>query len=152
MNKMRYALCCIFLLAGLAVFQCSAQAPANPQTAVPPTSPAAAQKIPVIDGGVGPCSLELTVTTTDGKPADGATIKVHIAYRLGGFHRLDLTAGANADGKVRFIGLPSSVHRPPLEFHASKDLLVGMATYDPESECNSKRDLILDKPKPSPSD
>lgn len=152
MNKLSSMQCCIFLLASLASFRCAAQAPANPQSAVPPTSPAAALKIPVIDGGIGPCSLELTVTTTDGKPADGATIKVHIAYGFGGFHKLDLTAGANADGKVSFIGLPSRVHRPPLEFHASKDLLVGMTTYDPEEECHAKHSLMLDKPKPSPSD
>jgi hypothetical protein len=153
MNKIRHVLCCLFLLAGLTGFRCAGQAsaPANPQTPVPQASPAAVQPIPEIDGGVGPCSLELTVTTTDAKPAGGATVKVHIAYRLGGFHKLDLSAGANVDGKVRFIGLPSSVHRPPLEFKASKDQLVGTVTYDPEEECHAKHGLALDKPKAPPS-
>ena len=51
---------------------------------------------------------------------------------------------------MKFIGLPSRVHRPPLEFQASKDQLVGMVTYDPDEECQAKHDLVLDKPKPSP--
>lgn len=151
MKRMRHVLCWLFLLAGPAGFRCAAQAQANPQTPVSQASSAAVQQIPVMDGGAGPCSLELTVTTADGRPADGATIKVHIAYRFGGLHRLDLTAGANADGKVRFIGLPSQVHQPPLEFQASKGLLVGMVAYDPVEECQAKHGLMLDRPKPPPS-
>jgi hypothetical protein len=107
--------------------------------------------MPVMDGGAGPCSLELTVTTADGKPVYDTTIKVHIAYGFAGFHRLDLEAGTNADGKVKFIGLPSRVRRPPLEFQASKDQLVGKATYDPTAGCEAKYDLVLDRPKSPPS-
>ena len=72
-----------------------------------------AQPVPTIDGGLGRCSLELTVTTADGKPAAAASVKVHIAYGFGGFHKLDLEAGTNLDGKVKFMGLPSRVRRPP---------------------------------------
>jgi hypothetical protein len=151
MNNIRYVFCWLFLLAGAAGFRCAAQTPANPQTPVAQASPAAAQPITVVDGSAGPCSLELTVTTADGKPAAGATIKVHIAYRFGGFHRLDLQAGTNAEGKAKFIGLPSSVHLPPLEFQASKDQLVGITTYDPVAECQAKHVIIVDKPKPPSS-
>ena len=112
------------------------------------TPPPAAQPVPAIDGGLGPCSLELTVTA-DGSPAAAASVKVHIAYRFGGFHKLDLEAGTNVDGKVKFTGLPSSVRRPPLEFHASKDQLVGTAAFDPATECHAKRDIALAKQKPS---
>ena len=78
-------------------------------------------------------------------------IKVHIAYGFAGFHRLDLQGGTNAEGKVKFIGLPSRVHRPPLEFQGSKDQFVGMTTYDPANECEAKHDLVLDDRKPAPS-
>ena len=100
-----------------------------------------------MDGGGGPCSLELTITGADGKPAYAATVKVHIEYGFGGFHKLDLEAGTNSDGKAKFTGLPARVHRPPLEFNASKDDLSGTATYDPSSECQAKRDITLAKPK-----
>jgi hypothetical protein len=108
----------------------------------------AAAKVPVMDGGAGPCSLELTVLGADSKPVYDATVKVHIAYGFAGARRLDLQAGTNADGKVRFTGLPARVRRPPLEFNAKKDQLEGSVTYDPTSECQAKHDLTLEKPKP----
>ncbi|HZR30134.1 MAG TPA: hypothetical protein VFA71_15255 [Terriglobales bacterium] len=138
MSSPRRLLCCFFLLAGAAGFPGAAQTQSNQQT----------QKVPTIDGGAGPCSLELTVTTPDTKPVYAATIKVHIAYGFAGLHKLDLDAGTDADGKVKFIGLPSRVHRPPLEFQAFKDRLAGIATYNPDSECQAKHDIILETPKP----
>ena len=108
-----------------------------------------AQAVPAIDAGLGPCALELTITTKDGKPAGAADVKVRIAYGFGGFHKLDLEAGANSDGKVKFTGLPSRVRRPPLEFRASKDQLTGIAMYDPASECQAKHDIVLEPEKPA---
>ena len=100
-----------------------------------------------MDGDAGPCSLELTVNGIDAKPAYAVTIKVHIAYGFAGIRRLDLEAGTNSDGKVKFTGLPARVHRPPLEFNASKDDLSGTTTYDPSAECQAKHDIALTKPK-----
>jgi hypothetical protein len=137
MNRTSNVLCCLVLVVGsLPTLAQSSQTPP-------------AQPVPAIDGGVGPCSLELTVTTADGKPAAAASVKVHITYRFGGFHKLDLEAGTNAEGKVKFTGLPSRVRRPPLEFHASKDQSLGTATFDPATECQAKRDIILGKQSPS---
>jgi len=138
MNRTWRGLCFLLVFAGAAVLL--------PAQSNPPAPPP--QKIPVIDGGIGPCSVELTVTTADGKPAPGVDVSVHIAYGFAGIRRLDLDAGTNADGKVRFIGLPSRVHQPPLAFKAANDRYTGMATYDPEDECQAKHDLVLDKPKP----
>ena len=105
------------------------------------------EKVPVMDGGAGPCSLELAVTGADGKPVYAATVKVHIAYGFGGIRKLDLEAGTNSDGKVRFTGLPARVHQPPLEFRASKDAFEGIAAYDPLAECQAKHDITLEKSK-----
>jgi hypothetical protein len=109
--------------------------------------PSADAQIPVIDGATGPCSLELTILGADAKPVYNATVKVHITYGFGGFHHLDLQAGTNSDGKVKFTGLPAKVHNPPLEFDATKDQLEGTVNYDPLSECQAKHDLNLEKPK-----
>jgi hypothetical protein len=123
--------------------------------AAPPLSraqvPAPSEKVPVIDGGAGPCSLELTVRDADGKPVYAATVKVHVKYGFGGMRRLDLEAGTNSDGKVKFAGLPARVQRPPLEFHGSKNELEGIASFDPSSECQAKREIGLEKPKPPDS-
>src|SRR5215469_376820 len=127
-----------WLLLGVAI------APAQSQSQNPSSS--GNDKVPVMDGGSGPCSLDLTVLGSDGKPVYAATVKVHIAYGFGGFHKLDLQAGTNQDGKVRFTGLPDRVKRPPLEFHASKDALEGIATDDPTTECQAKHEVRLEKP------
>jgi hypothetical protein len=134
----------LFLLAAPAVF--FGVLPMALAQVSPSAQPA--NKIAVMDGGAGPCSLELTVTTADGKPAYAVNVNVHIAYGFGGFHRLDLEAGTNVEGKVKFIGLPSRVHQPPLEFKAANDQFVGMAAYNPDQECQAKHELVLDKPKP----
>jgi hypothetical protein len=113
----------------------------------PAQTPAPNEKVPVMDGGAGPCSLDLTVRGADDKPIYAATVKVHIKYGFGGMRKLDLEAGTNADGKVKFAGLPDRVQRPPLEFQASKDELAGDATFDPSAECQAKRDITLEKSK-----
>ncbi|HEY6271717.1 MAG TPA: hypothetical protein VIX19_06955 [Terriglobales bacterium] len=125
----------------------------NPESQQPsPTpsaqaSPAAAQEIPVIDGGAGPCSATLTVTDGLGKGVYGATVKVHMAYGFAGIRKLDLEAGTDSEGKVRFKGLPAKVHNPPLEFRATKNDLTGLATYNPGTECQAKHDIVLEKVK-----
>jgi hypothetical protein len=127
----------ICLLAAL----CPAQEHSNSQP--PPAQAPVSSQIPVMDGGAGPCSLELTIHHVDAKPVYAATVKVHVAYGFGGVRKLDLEAGTNADGKVKFTGLPARVRRPPLEFHISKDKLEGLATYDPATECDAKRGITV---------
>jgi hypothetical protein len=117
----------------LAAGLCGAQTAATPQD------------VPVVDGGLGPCSLELTVNTGDGKPVYAASVKVHIPYGFGGFHKLDLEAGSNSEGKVKFKGLPTRVRRPPLEFDASKGDLEGTIEYDPAVECHAVHPVVLGK-------
>ena len=129
-------------LLSILVFSIGSMSTGYGQT-VPPT-----QSVPAIDAGLGTCALELTITTKDGKPASAADVKVHIAYGFGGFHKLDLEAGTNSDGKVKFTGLPSRVRRPPLEFRATKDELSGVAMYDPASECQAKHDIVLERTNP----
>ncbi len=104
-------------------------------------------KVPVMDGGAGPCSLALTVTGSGEKPVYNATVKVHISYGFAGARRLDLQAGTNSDGKVKFTGLPARVHHPPLEFQATKDELQGSVTYDPTLECQAQHEITLQPAK-----
>lgn len=129
---------CILLLAAVLGRTGAAQSEAKP----------AKQDVPTVDGALGPCSLQLTVNGADGKPIYAATVKVHIPYGFGGFHKLDLEGGTNSEGRVRFTGLPTRVRRPPLEFEASKDQLFATITYDPAVECRAIHSVVLDKPKP----
>jgi hypothetical protein len=115
--------------------------PTRAQEKNPPAKPAASP-VQSIDGGAGPCSVVLTATT-DSKPVVAADVKVHIEYGFAGIRRLDLEAYTGNDGKVKFTGLPARVHRPPLQFKASKDALAGTAVYNPEAECNAAHEIFL---------
>jgi hypothetical protein len=106
------------------------------------TSPDSSQMTQVMDGGAGPCSLELSVSA-NGKPSVAAHVWVHIVYGFGGIRKLDLDAYTGNDGKLKFTGLPDRVKRPPLKFRAAKDQMSGTAVYDPETECKAKLDLVL---------
>jgi hypothetical protein len=103
--------------------------------------------IPVTDGTSGPCSIEFSVTDSDGKPVYAARIDVHMAYGAFGAHKLDMGVYTNAQGKARFTGIPVKVRKPPLEFSAKKDDLVGAATMDPATECKAKHDIVMAKSK-----
>ncbi len=106
------------------------------------TQPAPPQKpddIPVTDGTSGPCSIEFAVTDSDGKPVYAARIDVHLAYGV------DMGVYTNAQGKARFTGIPAKVRKPPIEFNAKKDDLVGVAAMDPATECQAKHDIVMVK-------
>lgn len=136
MSKLLRTLC--YIIVAVAFLFSDTQAQSNEK--VP-------ERIPMVDGNAGPCSVDLTVLGADGKPVYAATVKVHIKYGFGGMHRLDLEAGSNSDGKVKFSGIPARVQRPPLEFRASKDDFTGIAVVDPSTQCQAKYDITLEKSK-----
>lgn len=116
---------------------------AQPEPA-PPQNPS---DIPVTDAASGPCSIELSVTDSDGKPVYAARIDYHAAYGAFGAHKLDMGVYTNAQGKAKFTGIPTKVRKPPVEFNAKKDDLVGVATMDPATECQAKHDIVMNKKK-----
>jgi len=142
MTKTGSLLLGLVLAVGVSGVLSMALALSSTQEASAPSGSPAAQTVPVMDGGAGPCSLDLTVTK-DGKPVAAASVKVHIAYGFAGVRRLDLEAYTNNEGKVKFAGLPVRVRRPPLEFRAAKDQFAGTAAYDPQSECHAKHEIVL---------
>jgi len=112
-----------------------------------PSQTQPANDVPVTDGQAGPCSIEFTVTGTDAKPVYAARIDFRLAYGFMGTHKLEMGVYTNAQGKARFIGLPARVKRSPVEFRATKDELVGVATMDPATECQASHDIVMDKAK-----
>jgi hypothetical protein len=100
--------------------------------------------IPSVDGGLGSCTADFTITDNAGKPIYAATIKVHIAYGFGSVRKLDLQVGTNVDGKARFTGLPARVKRG-LYFEASESDRSGEAFDDPERTCQAQFTIPLQK-------
>jgi len=104
----------------------------------------ASKVVPVIDGGIGPCTADFTITDVDGKPLYDSKIKVHIAYRFMNAHKLDLEVGTNVDGKARFTGLPDKI-KHGIFFYASQGELQGEAFDDPAQNCKAVFALALKK-------
>ena len=100
--------------------------------------------VPVIDGGIGPCTADFIINDGNGKPVYAAQIKVHIAYGFASARKLDLQVGTNADGKARFTGLPDRVKRG-LFFEASEGDRVGNAFDDPTNTCKAQFTVALQK-------
>jgi hypothetical protein len=107
----------------------------------------ASKAVPVIDGGIGPCTADFTITDVDGKPLYDAKIKVHIAYRFMNAHKLDLEVGTNVDGKARFTGLPDKI-KHGIYFYASQGELQAEVFDDPASNCKAVFALALREKNP----
>jgi hypothetical protein len=134
LTSRKIALSTALLLAALFFPSSQAQnaAPVDPKT------------VPVIDGGVGPCSADFTVTDAAQAPVYAATIKVHIAYGFMYLRKLDLEVGTNASGKARFTGLPDRT-KQGLFFRASEGGREGSAFVDPAKTCKADLTIVLEK-------
>ena len=100
--------------------------------------------VPVLDGGIGPCSADFTITDAAGAPVYAAKVKVHIAYGFMNARKLDLELGTNAEGKARFTGLPDRI-KHGLYFHASEGDRTGEAFDDPANTCKAQFTVTLQK-------
>jgi hypothetical protein len=132
--RRRIVLSTAFLLAALSL-------PALPAQNTPAPDPKA---VPVIDGGIGPCSADFTITDAAGAPVYAANIKVHIAYGFMYLRQLDLEVGTNASGKASFTGLPDRT-KQGLFFRASEGGREGSAFDDSAKTCKANLTIALEK-------
>jgi len=102
------------------------------------------KSIPVIDGGLGPCSADFTVTDSSGAPIYDAKISVHIAYGFMNLHKLDLEIGTNAEGKARFTGLPNRI-KHGFYFHTSQADRTAETFDDPANSCKAQFTVVPEK-------
>lgn len=103
-----------------------------------------AQPMSTVDGSLGPCSVEFTVTDGNSKPVDNASVRLHLAYGFMGVKRLDLEAATNTEGKAKFTGLPHKAKKG-LFFKASKDDREGAAYFDPAKNCKATHTIVLER-------
>src|SRR5438445_12294905 len=90
--------------------------------------------IPVINGDLGACSVQFTVTDASGQPVSDAKIRVHIAYGFMSIRKLDLEVGTNTEGKASFEGLAEKVKRPN-EFNDLQGKGEGVTVFDLDKTC-----------------
>lgn len=102
------------------------------------------KSIPVIDGSLGPCSADFTVTDPSNSPVYDAKIRVHITYGFMNLHKLDLEIGTNGEGKARFIGLPDRI-KHGFYFNTSHSDRAAETFYDPANTCKAQFTVTLEK-------
>jgi hypothetical protein len=117
------------------VLSISASSQTNPNQPDP-------KSVPVVDGGIGACTADFTVTDGAGAPVYAAKIKVHMAYGFMYARKLDLEVGTNSDGKARFTGLPERV-KHGLYFEASEGNRTAEAFDDPATTCKARFTVAL---------
>jgi hypothetical protein len=108
-----------------------------------PASYAAQAKVPTINGGLGPCSADFTVTDNAAKPLYDARIQVIIRHGFMNKRKTDLEIGTNSDGKARVEGLPEKVKKP-LEFHIRHGQRDKVLIYDPAIDCHANFTIALE--------
>ena len=147
LSEFALRLCLALTLCACALGQTNTPQTNTPQTN-PPSTTAPQQPdpkaVPVLDGGIGPCSADFTVTDPAGAPVYAAKVKVHIAYGFMSARKLDLELGTNIDGKARFTGLPDRL-KHGLYFHASEGDRSGDAFDDPATTCKGQFNITLQK-------
>jgi hypothetical protein len=117
----------------LATTLCSAQSSSQPDP----------KSVPVIDGGLGSCTADFTVTDSAAAPVYDAKIRVHIAYGFMNVRKLDLEIGTNADGKARFTGLPDRI-KHGFYFHTSQGDRTAETFDDPANTCKAQFTVVLE--------
>jgi hypothetical protein len=123
---------CVILLAAFSAAQSQNPAPTD------------SKSVPVIDGGIGPCSADFKVIDNAGAPIYAANISVHIAYGFMYLRKLDLQIGTSASGQARFIGLPDRT-KQGLFFRASEGGREGTAFVDSAKTCKADLTITLEK-------
>jgi len=100
-------------------------------------------EVPVINGNLGPCSADFTVTDASSKPIYDAKIHVTILYGFMNKRKQDLEIGTNSDGKARLEGLPDKLKKPPLEFVVRSGDLNKTVPHDPAVDCHANFSVTL---------
>ena len=89
----------------------------------------------------GACSVDFTVTGSDGKPVYAATVHARVRYGLLSIKRADLEIGTDSDGKARIEGLPAKAR--PLTYDIQKEGKKGSVEQDVSNMCHAKFDVSL---------
>lgn len=109
------------------------------------------QVVPVVDGHLGRCTADFTVTDVDNKPLYDAKIDVTIRYGFLGLRRMSLQVGTNGDGRARVAGLPDKSDKK-LYFKITSGTLSDTVLMNISDGCNARFDVTLKKEGSKSSD
>lgn len=102
------------------------------------------QVVPVVDGHLGRCTADFTVTDKDKNPLYDAKIDVSLRYGFLGLRRMSLQVGTNSEGRARVAGLPDKPDKEFL-FKITSGMLSDSVLMNTSDECNAEFDVALEE-------
>ncbi len=108
------------------------------------TAPVDSKTVPVIDGGIGPCSADFTVIDNAGAPIYAANIRSTSPTDSCTSTSWTCKSAPTPAGKARFTGLPDRT-KQGLFFRASEGGREGSAFVDPAKTCKADLTITLEK-------
>lgn len=95
-----------------------------------------------IKADLGNCSADFHVTDLAGNGLYNAKVHTLIRYGFLSKRKLELEAGTNSDGKVRFLTLPDQIKKP-IVFDIRYQDQTATQSYDPAVTCHASYDVPL---------
>jgi hypothetical protein len=99
---------------------------------------------PSISADLGACTADFKVTDAQDKPVYDAKVHVLIRYGFMPKRKTELEAATDANGQVKFTGMPSEAKRD-IVFDVRKDSLTKNVPYDPAANCHAYFEVKLGK-------
>ncbi|MBN2318676.1 MAG: hypothetical protein JXR49_06350 [Acidobacteria bacterium] len=100
------------------------------------------QVVPVVDGHLGRCTADFTVTDEDRNPLYDAKIDVYIRYGFLGLRKMSLQVGTNSDGRARVAGLPDKADKK-FSFKITSGTLSDAVLMNTSDGCNAVFEVTL---------
>jgi hypothetical protein len=100
--------------------------------------------VPEISADLGTCTANFHVTDMGGNPLYNAQIHTVIRYGFMSKRKLELDAGTNSDGRVRFVKLPEQTKKP-VEFTISNGSDTAKRSFSPDADCHATFEVPLKK-------
>jgi hypothetical protein len=102
------------------------------------------QIIPVVDGHLGGCSADFTVTDKNHVPLYDAKIDVTIRYGFLGLRKMSLQVGTNSDGRARVAGLPDKSNKT-FNFEITSGMMSGTVSMNTSDRCDATFEVVLEE-------
>lgn len=100
--------------------------------------------VPVVDGHLGGCSAEFTVTDANLDPVYDAKIDVSFRHGFLGLRKLSLQVGTNSEGRARVAGLPDNPDKT-YQFRISSGKISKTVAMSTSDGCDAVFKVALDK-------
>ena len=98
----------------------------------------------MVDGHLGRCTADFTVTDKDKNPLYDAKIDVSLHYGFLGIRKMSLQVGTNSEGRARVAGLPDKPDKEFL-FKITSGMLSDSVLMNTSDECNAEFDVALEE-------